>query len=297
MHLDEQSSYEAIGYVLLNGKYESGISDLLLALQQHRYGFQTKTILNILKQLHTEDQFYKAVHLDLYNSGFSWNIIQTDARTRIKVSNLDSFNKWYQAQMNFEFPNHGYIMDSASKESRVLNYIKNFSLEIDFNNWAEALSLGFSFFTLIVDDILQHCKTSSEAALWEKVKKICDSAIDKTCLDSIKDTILCLARFVTPDTLHLWRFIHTCSICLQNDYSDVAIVAFENITNLDAKASIWAIYHDYRFHDGFGTKDVLASLRNLSRCSMQSLTGYCGSKNNGGGKAYMPPRKSQVLAT
>jgi len=265
LHLDEQSSYEAIGYVLLNGKYESGISDLLLALQQHRYGFQTKTILNILKQLHTEDQFYKAVHLDLYNSGFSWNIIQTDARTRIKVSNLESFNKWYQAQMNFEFPNHGYIMDSASKESRVLNYIKNFSLEIDFNNWAEALSLGFSFFTLIVDDILQHCKTSSEADLWEKVKKICDSAIDKTCLDSIKDTILCLARFVTPDTLHLWRFIHTCSICLQNDYSDVAIVAFENITNLDAKASIWAIYHDYRFHDGFGTKDVLASLRNLSK--------------------------------
>lgn len=262
--LDEQSYYTAIGYMLLNGKYESGVPDLLLALQQNNYGFQTGTITNILKQLKTEDQFYKTIHLDLFNSGFSWSIIKADARIRIKVTNLESFNKWYQAQVSFEFPGQKN-MGSASEKDRVSHYIDNFSLFIDFNNWAEALSLGFSFFTLIVDDILQHCRQSSEMDLWGKIKRICDSTTDKMCISSIKDTALCLAKFVTPDKLHLWRIIHACSSCLHSDYSDISIKAFEMIPEPEAKAAIWAIYHDAKFYEGFGIKELLTSLRNLSK--------------------------------
>ena len=198
--LDEQSNCMAICYVLLNGTYESGVSDLLLALQQNNYGFQTGTVINILKQLKTEDQFYKTIHLDLFNSMFSWSMIQSDARVRIKVTNLESFNKWYQDQMSFEFPDQEN-MDITSKKNRVSHYINNFSLSIDFDNWAEALSSGFSFFTLIVEDILQHSRQSLEMDLWGKIKRICDSATKKMCLASIKDTALCLAKFVTPDTL------------------------------------------------------------------------------------------------
>lgn len=264
LELDEQTYIKVIENELLNGKYENGIPNLITALKQNRYRFQTATIVNILKQVNTEDQLYKTIHLDLYNSGFSWSILDLNTKNRIQITSIYTFNRWYEVQLSTAIP-IPEDADMAYRENRIACYIRNFYLTVELKDWAESLSLGYDFLTPTEDDILHVCKHTAETELWEKIKRICDIAIEKENLPALDKVLRDLVVNLNVETLHIWRFVYFYNLYLCLKYPEGVIEAFEMLIYSDAKTLIWSIYHDCNYHDGFKKEDVISSLMYLTK--------------------------------